>query len=65
MPVLEPTVHSSSLRTIQLPHLDGGYNIFAQVSSGQEIVVAIGDEERSAGDRPVDKVVLKRWRLSA
>ena len=41
------------------PHLDGGYNIFAQVISGQEIVVAIGDEERSAGDRPVDKVVLE------
>jgi len=40
------------------PHLDGGYNIFAQVLSGQEIVVAIGDVERMGSDRPVDKVVL-------
>jgi peptidylprolyl isomerase len=40
------------------PHLDGGYNIFAQVMSGQEVVVAIGDVERMGSDRPVEKVVL-------
>jgi peptidylprolyl isomerase len=40
------------------PHLDGGYNIFAQVISGQEVVVAIGDVERLAADRPKEKVVL-------
>ena len=41
------------------PHLDGGYNIFAQVISGQEIVVAIGDVERASQDRPVDIVLLQ------
>lgn len=40
------------------PHLDGAYNIFAQVISGQEIVVAIGDVERMGSDRPIEKVVL-------
>lgn len=42
------------------PHLDGGYNIFAQVISGQEIVVTIGNVERSTGDRPVESVVLEK-----
>ena len=42
------------------PHLDGGYNVFAQVISGQEIVVAIGDVERMGSDRPVEKVVLNK-----
>lgn len=41
------------------PHLDGGYNVFAQVLSGQDVVVAIGDVDRGASDRPVDKVVLQ------
>ena len=27
------------------PHLDGGYNIFAQVLSGQEVVAAMGDRK--------------------
>lgn len=40
------------------PHLDGGYNVFAQVLSGQEIVTAIGGVERMGSDRPVEKVVL-------
>lgn len=40
------------------PHLDGGYNVFAQVLGGQEIVTAIGGVERMGSDRPVEKVVL-------
>lgn len=40
------------------PHLDGGYNIFAQVLSGQEVVVAISEVKRMAQDRPEEKVVL-------
>ncbi|MEY2963082.1 MAG: hypothetical protein RL754_343 [Bacteroidota bacterium] len=45
------------------PHLDGGYNVFAQVLSGQEVVVAIGDVERGASDRPIDKVVLSEAKI--
>lgn len=40
------------------PHLDGGYNVFAQVLSGQEIVTDIGGVDRMGSDRPVEKVVL-------
>lgn len=41
------------------PHLDGGYNIFAQVISGQEVVNEIGEVKRMAQDRPEEKVVLR------
>lgn len=42
------------------PHLDGGYNIFAQVISGQEVVVAIASVERNRTDRPLEDVVLNK-----
>ena len=42
------------------PHLDGGYNVFAQVISGQEIAVEIGNVERGRTDRPNEDVVLEK-----
>lgn len=42
------------------PHLDGGYNIFAQVISGQDVVASIGAVERTGSDRPVEKVILEK-----
>lgn len=42
------------------PHLDGGYNVFAQVISGQEIAVQIGNVERGRADRPNEDVVLEK-----
>lgn len=41
------------------PHLDGGYNVFAQVLNGQDIVEAIGSVERNRSDKPVEDVVLE------
>lgn len=41
------------------PHLDGGYNIFAQVISGQDVVEEIGNVKRSSSDRPDEKVILQ------
>lgn len=42
------------------PHLDGAYNVFAQVISGQDIVEAIGGVKRMGSDRPVEKVILSK-----
>jgi peptidylprolyl isomerase len=45
------------------PHLDGGYNIFAQVLSGQDVVAAMGEVETMAADRPVEKLVLQNVQI--
>jgi cyclophilin family peptidyl-prolyl cis-trans isomerase len=41
------------------PWLDGGYNIFGYVISGQEVVTAIGNTPRSGADRPNNPVYMK------
>ena len=38
------------------PHLDGGYTVFGQVTSGQDVVDAISQVPRNENDRPLKPV---------
>ncbi|NQU08272.1 MAG: peptidylprolyl isomerase, partial [Candidatus Abyssubacteria bacterium] len=42
------------------PHLDGQYTVFGQVVEGMEVVQAIGRVSTDSGDRPLEKVVIKK-----
>lgn len=42
------------------PYLNGGYTIFGQVVTGQEVVNAIGAVQRDPSDRPLKPVTLKK-----
>ncbi|MDH3206856.1 MAG: peptidylprolyl isomerase [Gemmatimonadota bacterium] len=46
------------------PWLDGKHAIFGKVTSGLDIVQAIGKLPTGAGDRPVDEVVMKKVTVS-
>lgn len=41
-------------------HLDGQYTVFGQVVEGMEVVQAIGRVSTDSGDRPLEKVVIKK-----
>lgn len=42
------------------PWLNGGYTIFGQCVSGQDVVNAIGSVPRGPGDRPSEQVTIKK-----
>ena len=42
------------------PWLDGKHAIFGKVSSGLEVVQAIGQVQTGASDRPVEDVVMEK-----
>ena len=45
-------------------HLDNRHSVFGELVKGQEVVVAIGNTPRDAGDRPIKDVVLKEVVIS-
>jgi cyclophilin family peptidyl-prolyl cis-trans isomerase len=44
---------------VPTPHLDGQFTIFGEVTSGQDVVTAIGAVDRDENDKPKDDVVIK------
>jgi cyclophilin family peptidyl-prolyl cis-trans isomerase len=46
------------------PWLDGKHAIFGKVTSGLEVVQAIGNVQTGVGDRPVDDVVMEKVTVS-
>jgi len=46
------------------PWLDGKHAIFGKVTSGLDVVQAIGNVQTGAGDRPVDDVVMEKVTVS-
>ncbi|HMN31923.1 MAG TPA: peptidylprolyl isomerase [Chitinophagaceae bacterium] len=73
MEVSNGVKYTEEMRTIYkteggTPHLDGGYTVFGQTVSGQEIVDEISNVSRDATDRPKEDVmifstkILKKWK---
>jgi peptidyl-prolyl cis-trans isomerase B (cyclophilin B) len=44
----------------RIPHLDGEYTVFGQVTDGMNVVERIGKVETDTGDRPVEPVFINR-----
>ena len=47
------------INAVNNPSLNSGYTVFAKVISGMDVVTAINNVPTTAGDRPVDPVVLE------
>jgi cyclophilin family peptidyl-prolyl cis-trans isomerase len=47
------------------PWLDNKHAVFGKVTSGMDVVLAIGDVKTGPGDRPVDDVVMDKVTISA
>lgn len=45
---------------VPTPWLDGRHSVFGQVTQGLEVVHAIAQAPRDAGDRPQEKIVMKK-----
>ncbi|MBI4575909.1 MAG: peptidylprolyl isomerase [Planctomycetes bacterium] len=45
------------------PHLDRKYTVFGQVVEGQQVVDEIGALDTDAGDRPLERVVMRSVRI--
>lgn len=45
------------------PYLNGDYTVFGRVIHGMEVVDEIADVKRGSGDRPVEKIYIKRARV--
>jgi len=48
------------ITTKPTPFLNGGYTIFGEVVSGQDAVRKIEKTKTGAGDRPVEKQIIKK-----
>lgn len=43
-----------------VPHLDGGYTVFGEITEGQDIVDKIAEVETDKRDRPLEDVIIKK-----
>lgn len=48
------------ITTVPTPFLNGGYTIFGEVLSGQEVVQKIENTKTGHGDRPTEKQMIKK-----
>ena len=53
-------IRDSFITLAATPWLDGKHAIFGKVSSGLEVVQAIGRVQTGASDRPVEDVVMEK-----